>query len=410
MNWREKLSAIREALGGLPLPRWLGPISTLTALCLLLALVVLSLRYLQLRRDLADRVPGPEAFASWEDHLATVSLEGERHALIDRLLPQRPRSFLIAVGAMALAFWLLGFLLATDAVAFVTNREWQVQPLYLAAHFITLRLFATAFSRTFMAGISHLDISHALARHRMWLVLGPIGLLVAVAVAFPFCLYDYQVLFLGEAPSAAGRATDVVLLGMWFMEWVLIAFIWVMVVGYMLLAHWAISNHRYRDMIEVVLHERQHRPFLQMSAQGASIILGFWIVNIVYAWSTGAELSDYAGAAITLVLVVIGFLPPLLQLRGRVNWAVREEMARLRRRLDSRLAREAHGSPDNAAASATEGIEERLDEALVMLRISHLERLYGELGQSEAMDIVVKMLVPATTMAWYGYKYYKGMP
>ena len=45
-----------------------------------------------------------------------------------------------------------------------------------------------------------------------------------------------------------------------------------------------------------------------------------------------------------------------------------------------------------------------------MLRISYLEKLYAQLGQSEATDIVVKLLVPITTVAWYGYKYYKGMP
>ena len=63
----------------------------------------------------------------------------------------------------------------------------------------------------------------------------------------------------------------------------------------------------------------------------------------------------------------------------------------------------------NAATATPRELEERLDEALVMLRISYLERLYGELGHTEAMDILVKLLVPATTMAWYGYKYYKGL-
>jgi hypothetical protein len=42
--------------------------------------------------------------------------------------------------------------------------------------------------------------------------------------------------------------------------------------------------------------------------------------------------------------------------------------------------------------------------------MSYLERLHGQLDQSETADIVIKLLVPATTMVWYGYKYYKGMP
>jgi hypothetical protein len=89
-----------------------------------------------------------------------------------------------------------------------------------------------------------------------------------------------------------------------------------------------------------------------------------------------------------------------------VSRTVGEEMASLRRRLDRLIARAA---PAAGAATARE-LEERLDEALVMLRISYLEKLHAQLGQSEAMDIVIKLLVPITTVAWYAYKYYRGMP
>jgi hypothetical protein len=84
-------------------------------------------------------------------------------------------------------------------------------------------------------------------------------------------------------------------------------------------------------------------------------------------------------------------------------------MASLRRRLDRLITRGAPAAAGAAPATVRE-LEERLDEAIVMLRISYLEKLYAELGQSEAIDIVVKLLVPITTVAWYGYKYYKGMP
>jgi hypothetical protein len=162
-------------------------------------------------------------------------------------------------------------------------------------------------------------------------------------------------------------------------------------------------------MIEVVLHGQQYRPFLQMSMQGATIVLGFWIVNVVYVWYSGGDLSDYTGAGVTLVLVAIGFLPPLVRLRGKVSRAVSDEMASLRRRLDRLITRAAPAAGAATATTARE-LEERLDEALVMLRISYLEKLHAQLGQSEAMDIVIKLLVPITTVAWYGYKYYRGMP
>jgi hypothetical protein len=368
---------------------------------------------LRLRRELAGRSGDATAASSStvsQDKVHAVSLEGEGEALIDRWLPRQPGGFLLVVILLAAGCWALGLALATDARAFLASREWQIQPLYLAVHFVTLRLFATAFVRSFLAGIGHLDIAEAAARHRMWLVLGPIGAVVAGALAAPFCVFDYGVLADLATGEGVGPAADWLLFGMWCAEWLVMTFVWVMVVGYMLLTHWAVSGHRFRAMIEVVLHDRQYRPFLQMSVQGVTIVLGFWIVNILYVWYSGGELSDYTGAAVTLVLVVVGFLPPLVELRGKVSRAVSDEMANLRRRLDRLITRGAPAAAGAAPAATVRELEERLDEAIVMLRISYLEKLYAELGQSEAMDIVVKLLVPITTVAWYGYKYYKGMP
>ena len=47
-------------------------------------------------------------------------------------------------------------------------------------------------------------------------------------------------------------------------------------------------------------------------------------------------------------------------------------------------------------------------EALVMLRISYLERLHSDLGRVEAKSIVLKVLVPATTVGYYVFNFLKG--
>src|SRR5204862_7540138 len=124
-------------------------------------------RYLRLRRRVAEQGesdPARPATAGWEDELAPISLEGERRALVDRLLPRRPRTFLLTVGVLAVACWAGGLALTTDAHAFLTSREWQLQPLFLAAHFITLRLFSTMFTLNFLAGVVLQDIPRAVAR------------------------------------------------------------------------------------------------------------------------------------------------------------------------------------------------------------------------------------------------------
>ena len=412
MDWQQTLLGAFDNIATLPVPRWLALTSLITSIVLLLAVLWLFAYAVRMRARAAEGAAGSTASASmWDEHLPTASLEGEGNALVDRLLPRRPRPFLVTVIAISAGCWLLGLLLAERPDVFLADSEWQAQPLYLAAHFITLRMFATAFSRTFTAGTAHLDIAQEIVRHRMWLVLGPIGVLIAAVVSAPFSLIDYPLL---SEPTwvSSGGATDLLVFAIWCVEWFLLAFIWVMVVGYMILSSWVISNHRFRDPIEVVLHERRYRPFLQMTGQGATIVLGFWVINIIYALITGAVFSDYAGAVITLVLVVAGLVPPLLQLRAKVNRAVGDEMASLHRRASGTRARldpVAAGGPA-AAATDTRSLETRLDEALVLLRMSYLERLHGQLGQTETADIVIKLLVPATTMVWYGYKYYKGMP
>lgn len=410
MDWQNTLLGAFSNIAAVPVPPWLALTSLITSIILLLVVLWLLAYTIRMRGRLAERAlaagaPGDE----WDRGLPTVSLEGEGNALVDRLLPRLPRPFLIAVAIISVACWIAGLLLADQPEMFLANSEWQAQPIYLASHFITLRLFATAFSRTFIAGTAHLDIAPEQVRHRMWLVLGPLGATIAVLVSLPFSLVDYPLLSDPSVWQSPGRASDLLLFAIWVLEWFLLAFIWVMIVGYMILTTWAISNHRFRESIDVVLHERHYRPFLQMSAHGATIVLGFWVINIIYALITGAAFSDYAGAIITLVLVVAGLVPPLLQLRGKVNEAVSEAMAGLRRRA-SRRQQEEGGAAAATETTGERGLQERLDEALVLLRMSYLERLHGQLGQTETTDMVVKLLVPATTMVWYGYKYYKGLP
>jgi hypothetical protein len=415
MDWRARLGNVIDNIERLPNLKWLALAAILAALGLLLALVVLSLRYVDLRRRLAAKdEPTGEGFVysalpSWEELGPAMSLEGEGWALIDRVFPRRPRNFLFAVAAIAIGCWVLGFALTQDVHGFLVSPEWQLQPLYLAAHFITLRLFATMFSRNFMAGVAHLDVPPSQARHGVWLVLGPVGALIALAFALPFCFYDYRALFVSGARGGGGTAgaSDYLLYGMWCAEWFLIAFIWQQLIGFLVLTRWAIRDHSFRSPIEVVLHEKQYQPLLQMSAQGATIVLGFFLVNALYTWYTVAEITDYISVGVTLVLLVFGFIPPWMLLTNKVDRIVNNEVANLRRRMaqNAELVGPDAAPAIPSAAQTPQDVERRLDEALVMLRIAHLERLQSELGSIEAKSIFFKVIVPAATIGYYVLKY-----
>ena len=60
------------------------------------------------------------------------------------------------------------------------------------------------FTRNYLAGVVHLDMPTAHARRGIQLVQGPVGTLVALLVAIPFSVYDYQAL--GSARAAPRRA------------------------------------------------------------------------------------------------------------------------------------------------------------------------------------------------------------
>ncbi len=189
-------------------------------------------------------------------------------------------------------------------------------------------------------------------------------------------------------------AVDLVMFGIWCVEWFLNAIIWVVLTGFLIMNIRAIRTYRFRDPIEVVLDEKQYRPFLQMSSQGASIVLGFAVLTAVYIWYTDGIESDYLGLFIVAVLLISGFVPPWMLLSAKVNEAVTEEANALRRRLHEPGAANTGGAP-------ARDLETRLDEALTMLRISHLERLHRGLGRTEARAVVVRMLAPAATVAWH---------
>jgi hypothetical protein len=121
---------------------------------------------------------------------------------------------------------------------------------------------------------------------------------------------------------------------------------------------------------------------------------------VAYGWYTGSELTDYIGVGITLLLLIVGFIPPWMQLTSKMDRIVKAEMAGLRRRVaGSEMFALANAGP--STANDPTALQSRLDEALVMLRISYLERLHSDLGQMEAWSIVMKMIVPLMTVVYY---------
>jgi hypothetical protein len=341
-----------------------------------------------------------------EERLRSLSLERVPGAWVDRLLPARPWHFLWAVAGLGLGCWLVGLALAPDRRGFLRSHEWQVQPFFLAVHFICLRLFVTCYTRNFLAGAARMDLPEGEAPRRVRQVLGPVGGACALLAAVPFCISNlFYLSSQGYAEEAAvfgggtHAAVDWFLWLIWCLEWGVNAYIWVLLAGFLWLTMRTLWYSRFRASIDVVLHEKHYRPFLMMSAQGASVVLFFTAVNGFYVWYANGVLSDYIALGITLVLLFVGFGPPWLQLKAGVERQVDQEMFAMQQRLIEGARERARLGPE-ARPATLEEVSARLDEALAILRGTQLERMHRELGRAEGRALLLKLLAPASAIAW----------
>lgn len=362
-------------------------------------MALLSVRHARLRRELAltSGSMAPESQPALDAH----ALQGIGLSPIDRVFPRQPGQFLALVAIVALGTWLVGYMLAPDVKNFLASPEWRFQPIYIAAHLIALRVFINVFTRNFAAGISHLDMSKLHALRGVRVVLGPAGALLALLVALPFCYFDFLYLY-GPRYVPLGRdqvvrGVDFLMWGIWSLEWFINAFIWVLLIGFMIKNCMTLARFPFRSPIHLVLSDKQYRPFLQMSAQGATVVLGFSCVTVLYLYTTGGELTDYLGLAITVSLLVVCFVPPWLVLRDKVDACVRTEMMRLRS--EAGLAQQAHELP-LIGAEAGRSIDSKFEQMASLLKLWHLQNLYGNLGQTEAKAILFRLMAPAATIGW----------
>jgi hypothetical protein len=350
-------------------------------------------------RSLSRRSPKPKTPAAVADpgHARPrISLQRSPHATLDRVLPKHARPLLAVALGVAVAVWLLALAFARDRAAFVKTPEWLVQPLYLAVHLVLLRAYVTAYATHFAGGCRHLRMGRGEVEKRLRGALGWRPVLAALAIATPLVWIDVRWYLtdveLGFGSGRASSLTDILLVGVWAVEWVVNAYVWALIVAFLIHTVSVLKRRAYRDPIERVLRERQYRPFLLMSGQGASLTLVFAGANGVYVWLTRGSASDYVGLWVTAGLVLLGFVPAWLLLKSRIGDAVTVQADHLSERIDAAdLSDETPGPRDLAT---------RLDGMTSILRLEYLDRLHKDLGKVEAQATILKLLAPALTAAW----------
>lgn len=328
-----------------------------------------------------------------EEHLGSA-LEGLPPTWIDWLLPRRVAPFFLVVFGSAVGVWLFGLVLSKDREAFLRSQEWRIQPVFLAGHMVTLRLFTSCYARNYLKGVQFLELPIDNARRWTLNLLGPTGGIIAMAVASPFCFYDLTALReYCLVPEQGVTAVDVVQGIIWCIEWVMNAYIWMILVGFAVLLTWTIRHYPFRAPLQAVIQLKQYRPFLLMSVQGSTILVFFGALYGLYVWYADGDLSDFVGLGITLVLLFVCFVPPWLLLRNKLEAEVKQQHEALALQL-----LHIQGEVAKIASDPTDMLMHRLSEANAMLRITHLERLQQELGRAEGRAVIMRLLIPLSTV------------
>ncbi len=340
-----------------------------------------------------------------DDPEERLTLERVHTAWLDGLLPAKPRAYVTVALAIPFAFWLAGFLLAGDKPRFLRSHDWQAQPFFFTVHLVVLRLFVTSYTKHFLDGLAFLAPGAQTVRAGIARILGARGFLVSLLVATPLIYLDIVHLtgpaFLASDDSQGSpshvAASDHLLAVLWALEWITTTSVWVVLVGYAGMTIRAIERFPFAAPLETVLHERHYRPFLRMSAQGASILLGYTAAYALYIWYTQSSTSAYVGLWVTAGLLLLSFVPPWMRLKTRLARMVRDASHDLH--VQVLAARETAKSVDDGKATYTlDEVGARVDVALAMLRIDHLEYLYRDLGKSEGQQILLRLLAPISTI------------
>lgn len=343
---------------------------------------------------------------------------------LDRALPGEVKRYFLAAYVICTVVWLLGLSARFAAIGFesvghtlwefVRDRQWQVQPLLLFLHFLSLRLFKGIYSRNFDKTFKFLDVTaEELARYKRWF-LGARVNFFALAIAAPFVFYEVFFFFRSAdfyerifgADSAYLKVIDVtarnaeawLLLVIWTFEWLMYGYYCYLMLAGAVVVRAILRKHDFVDTVDLVLAERQYRPLFNVTAQAGSLVFVYGIIHAGYVFYTKGSVSDFAGLIGLVVLLGTAFgvtwSSVRNELRGNVNTAI-EGLEASYRDARTRLGtmKDVPGIEDDL-----QRVQVQLKMSLALQQMEYLQTKYESLGRKEFLGLVFKMLAPVGTV------------
>ncbi len=343
---------------------------------------------------------------------------------LDRALPGSVGRYFLAAYLICTAVWLLGLvarLVSLDwhnaldvALRYPFDRQWQLTPLLLFLHFLSLRLFKGIYSRNFDKAFAHLDVTKdELASYKRWF-LGRRVNFFAIAIAAPFVAYevffllwapDFYTMVLGPkspyAGSTHGGTANVEawwLVMIWAFEWWMYGYYCYLMVAGSVVVRRILRRHDFVDSVDLVLTERQYRPLFNVTAQAGSVVFVYGLIYAGYVFYTKGSVSDIAGLVVLVVLLGVSFGVTWSGVRGELRGNVTQAVKSLECSYRDARAKLATMKDVPGIEDDLQRIQVQLKMALALQQMEYLQSKYESLGRKEFLGLMFKMLAPVGTV------------
>jgi hypothetical protein len=378
-----------------------------------------------------------EAQASTAPWVKILSLDALRYQKtgwwIDWAMPHDPRLFLAFALLFPTALFAAGVGLAPDRDAYLAAHDVSGQPLFLAVHFICLRMIGTLFARGARPSLGGLGVDDkTFAGYRLG-VAGVLPNVGAIAAAAYWIQRDVRVALTVDEETgltafddpdqwdmaALGHPLQYVLLGVWILEWLIFGYIlWLQIwsiIGFgSSLRRTAIGPHLHR----ILVHD-EYRDFFALIARNASICAAFAVANLGFIAFTGElmpkptrvvetatdfleEMSDLTSVAVLFVVIVAGYISFVFLIRRALTQAINDHFAAAG---DNML--EASEGPLELGGATSEDMEKlkiRLYASVALLRAMAFQREVDALGSRGLNTLMLKALPALGTVGIRVYK------
>lgn len=218
---------------------------------------------------------------------------------------------------LSLTFWVLGYAVSPDKPAFLLNKSWWYQVLWLPIHVLCAYLAVHVYKTAMHDCLRDTPTPTAKKIYLNYMLKKAI---IATVIVIPFLISDgiegYEMVI--DEYSKMG-ASGWLMLAIWAIEWVATGFLWIHVLLTLKLTVDFYSLDYITKNLNAILLSNKNSPLLLAGVENSIIVLIYGLASFAYIHIVGGEASDYVALGVSAIFVLLAFIGGLLVLKLRIE-------------------------------------------------------------------------------------------